>query len=397
MEEELLDRNPINLNVSEFDDSIISEEDEPKLRFGNSLFMKSNSELNNDVIVKNNLVPNNLEISNPESMTEIKKDKTIENYEQVMLEDIFSNKYEIPMSLPTKFSKSKMGHQFIYESKINLKKTNYKIESRKFGLERNSQITTYLLSIFIFSEFINLDEIEKDKRLNVIFLKQNKIQKQFVIEDKTSFLKNLDMPEHTVNDFDMFINGMNDFLGEKDYLNIQKKNKNKIISIYSILTLIILFIIGLCVSLYLTNKQLDDGKKKTLICILEIILLVIFLVLLIFKIIDVNNLKILLIFYELRYLIINYNRYCQHIELWNKNLFENYKIAISIPISLNYIMFNLNPYQNIEIKHLDLNWMKKKFYKSQYEIFKTEKEAKLFKTINQNVIVLKNRNSLSIN
>ena len=242
-----------------------------------------------------------------------------------------------------------------------------------------------------------MDEIEKDKRLNVIFLKQNKIQKQFVIEDKTSFLKNLDMPEHTVNDFDMFINGMNDFLVEKDYLNIQKKNKNKIISIYSILTLIILFIIGLCVSLYLTNKQLDDGKKKTLICILEIILLVIFLVLLIFKIIDVNNLKILLIFYELRYLIINYNRYCQHIELWNKNLFENYKIAISIPISLNYIMFNLNPYQNIEIKHLDLNWMKKKFYKSQNEIFKTEKEAKLFKTINQNVIVLKNRNSLSIN
>ena len=122
-----------------------------------------------------------------------------------------------------------------------------------------------------------------------------------------------------------------------------------------------------------------------------------FLVLLIYKIIDVNNLKILLIFYELRYLIINYNRYCQHIELWNKNLFENYKIAISIPISLNYIMFNLNPYQNIEIKHLDLNWMKKKFYKSQNEIFKNEKEAKLFKTINQNVIVLKNRNSLSIN
>ena len=226
-----------------------------------------------------------------------------------------------------------------------------------------------------------MDEIEKDKRLNVIFLKQNKIQKQFVIEDKTSFLKNLDMPEHTVNDFDMFINGMNDFLVEKDYLNIQKKNKNKIISIYSILTLIILFIIGLCVSLYLTNKQLDDGKKKTLISILEVILLVIFLVLLIFKIIDVNNLKILLIFYELRYLIINYNRYCQHIELWNKNLFENYKIAISIPISLNYIMFNLNPYQNIEIKHLDLNWMKKNFINLQMKFLKLKKKQNYSKRL----------------
>lgn len=243
-----------------------------------------------------------------------------------------------------------------------------------------------------------MDEIEKDKRLNVIFLKQNKIQKKFVIEDKTTFLKNLDMPEHTVNDFDMFINGKNGFLVEKDYLNIQKKNKNKIISIYSILTLIILLIIGLCVSLYLTNKQLDDGKKKTLISILEVILLVIFLVLLIFKIIDVNNLKILLIFYELRYLIINYNRYCQHIELWNKNLFENYKVAISIPISLNYIMFNLNPYQDIEIKHLDMNPIKKRFYKSQGEVFKTKSELNFFNEIKQALSNKPNvENSLSIN
>ena len=140
-------------------------------------------------------------------------------------------------------------------------------------------------------------------------------------------------------------------------------------------------IIGLCVSLYLTNKQLDDGKKKTLISILEVILLVIFLVLLIFKIIDVNNLKILLIFYELRYLIINYNRYCQHIELWNKNLFENYKVAISIPISLNYIMFNLNSYQNIEIKHLDLNWMKKNFINLQMKFLKLKKKQNYLKQL----------------
>ena len=134
-------------------------------------------------------------------------------------------------------------------------------------------------------------------------------------------------------------------------------------------------------SLYLTNKQLDDGKKKTLISILEVILLVIFLVLLIFKIIDVNNLKILLIFYELRYLIINYNRYCQHIELWNKNLFENYKVAISIPISLNYIMFNLNSYQNIEIKHLDLNWMKKNFINLQMKFLKLKKKQNYLKQL----------------
>ena len=41
--------------------------------------------------------------------------------------------------------------------------------------------------------------------------------------------------------------------------------------------------------------------------------------------------------------------------------------------------------------------MKKKFYKSQLDIFRTEKDAKLFNIINQNIIVLKKRNSLVVN
>ena len=75
---------------------------------------------------------------------------------------------------------------------------------------------------------------------------------------------------------------------------------------------------------------------------------------LVIKIIDAKNLKILFIFYDLRYLLINYNKINDHIEAWNQNLFENYRIRVSVPISINYIMFNLNPYQNIEIKHHDI-------------------------------------------
>lgn len=398
MEEDLLDRNPINLNVSEFDDSILSD-DESKERFTNNFLFKSNSNVEKELNNENNKkqkdsIQSNFGILSPDGII---LDKRKEASEQILFEDIFSNKYEIPMSLTSKYSTSKMGHKFIYESKMNSKITNYKIESRKFGLARNSQISTYLLSLFVFSEFLNLEEIEKDKRLKVIFLKQNKIQRKFVVENKSSFLKYLEMPEDTANDFEIFINGINSFLSEKNYLNIQKKNKMKLISVYSIMTLIILLIISIAIGLFLTNKKLDSGKTKTFICILECIILIIFIILLIFKIIDANNLKILFIFYELRYLIINYNRFCQHIEQWNKNLFQNYKIIVTIPISLNYIMFNLNPYQNIEIKHLDLNWMKKKFYKSQLDIFRTEKDAKLFNIINQNIIVLKKRNSLVVN
>ena len=175
---------------------------------------------------------------------------------------------------------------------------------------------------------------------------------------------------------------------------------------------IVLLIIGIFVALSFPIKHLlkktpppshsDDksGNKKSsdiIILVLEIILLLAFIFVLILKIFDAKNLKLLAIYYELRYLLINYNRVNEHIELWNNNLFENYKIRVSMPISLKYIMFNLNPYQNIEIKHLDLDWMKKKFYKTQNDIFKNEKEFKLFNTIKQKLFQDKERQSLSIN
>ena len=118
---------------------------------------------------------------------------------------------------------------------------------------------------------------------------------------------------------------------------------------------------------------------------------------LVIKIIDAKNLKILFIFYDLRYLLINYNKINDHIEAWNQNLFENYRIRVSVPISINYIMFNLNPYQNIEIKHHDMDWLKKKYYKSQNDLFKTEKEEKLFHLIKRSLFQNKERLSLSIN
>ena len=388
MEDNLLDRNS-NLNLSGFDDSIISDIEEPNGRDSDNILLKTNSKL--DKRKQNNYNQNNIDILSPDAIMFNKKNKSDE---RVMIEDIFSDKFEIPMSIPSKFSISKMGRQFIYESKTNSNIINYKIDSRKFGLSRNTQISTYLLSLFIFSEFLNLEEIENDKRLKVIFLKKNKTQKKFIIEDNISFLKILEMPEDTVNDFDLFINGINGFLSEKDYLNIQKKNKKTLISAYALITLIILLLMGIFAAMYFTIKDINEKKD---FFFGECILLVILIIGLIIKIIDAKNLKILFMFYELRYLILNYNRFYEYIEIWNKNLFENYKITVSIPISLNYIMFNLDPYQNIEIKHLDLNWMKKKFYKSQNALFKNEKEEKLFNAINQNISILKRRNSLVIN
>ena len=100
----------------------------------------------------------------------------------------------------------------------------------------------------------------------------------------------------------------------------------------------------------------------------------------------------------MKFLLKNYSRISEHIEEWNKNLFENYKIIVSAPISLNYLMFNLNPYQNIDIKHLDMDWLKKKYYKNQKDLFRNQKERKLFNMIKKNMIKIIERNgSIIIN
>ena len=411
------------LNTSAFnDDSFISEDEDSKIKYKSNFLLKSSTnkslekDLNKIHQEKKDSLQSNLVLMSPDGI-DINNRNGSSTYSEVMLEDIFSNSYEIPMNRPSKFSISKMGHKFLYES--NSKVTNYKIDSKKFGLSKNSEIVTYLLNLFVFSEFLNLEELEKDKRFKVIFIKQNKIQKKFIVENTNNILNSLEIPNERANDFNMFINGINYFLSENEYLNLQKKNKKKILSVYIILALILLLIIGIGIAMYFSIKILINDKKSEpppkdsgdpkdkengnkhstiIFClVLESIILFIFIIGLIIKILDAKNLKLLFIYYDLRYLLINYKRIIEHIEIWNENLFENYKIRASIPISINYIMFNLNPYQNIEIKHHNMDWMKKKFYKSQSDIFKTEKEQNLFRLIKNNIFQNNERLSLSIN
>jgi hypothetical protein len=285
-----------------------------------------------------------------------------------------------------------MGHQFIFES--NSKVSTYKIDKKKFALSKNSQITTYLLSLFIFSEFLNLNELEKDNRFKVSFLKRNPQQKKFIVDDVNSVLTSLEIPLDKSSDFKSFINGINNFLTEQEFLNIQVKNKNKLFWVYLVMAAFILGLLGMIGLNILSYMK----EINILVLILEIVVDLFFIIGLIIKIVEAYNLKILFIYNDLKYLILKYNKIYEFVERWNSNLFENYKIRATVPISLNYIMFNLNPYQDVEIKHLDMNEMKRRFYKSQGEVFKTPAESAFFNAIKQALGNQPNvENPLSIN
>ena len=277
----------IQLNTSSFnDDSIMSEEEEDsKMKYKNNFLLKSctnkslEREMQNSDFEQKDSLQKNLIILSPDGIENDGDDKNGKRkYSEIMLEDVFSNLYIIPMNRPSKFSTSRMGHKFIYES--NSKVSTFKIDSRKFGISKNSEIITYLLSLFVFSEFVNLEELSKDKRFKVHFIKQNKIQKQFIIEDMNSLIKNLDIPSENINELGMFIKGINDFLSENEYLSLQKKRKRKIISIYSLISLLILLIISIGIATYfsikgLTNRKTPsspDGKKKKMLKLTRLVL-----------------------------------------------------------------------------------------------------------------------------
>jgi hypothetical protein len=380
MNDNLLGNN-LNLNESGFNDDSMLSDGEDNARDDTNFLLKSNTN-NQSVIDKALSIKDNskksfsgeFEIINPGDDL-LNNDNR--NSSEPMVEDLFSNNYIIPLNRPHKFSISKMGHQFIFES--NSKVYTYKIEKKKFALSKNSQITTYLLSLFIFSEFLNLNELEKDNRFKVSFLKRNPQQKKFIVDDVNSVLTSLEIPLDKSSDFKSFINGINNFLTEQEFLNIQVKNKNKLFWVYLVMVAFILGLLGMIGLNILSYMK----EISILVLILEFVVDLFFIIGLIIKIVEAYNLKILFIYNDLKYLILNYNKIYEFVERWNSNLFENYKIRATVPISLNYIMFNLNPYQDIEIKHLDMNEIKKRFYKAQGEVFKTPAEQAFFNAIKQ--------------
>jgi hypothetical protein len=224
-----------------------------------------------------------------------------------------------------------------------------------------------------------LNELEKDNRFKVIFLKRNPQQKKFIIDDVNSELTSLEIPLDKSNEFKAFISGINNFLTEEEFLSIQVKNKKKLFWVYLVMVTLIIGILAMAGLIYLSYLK----ENEVYLLVLEGLVELIFIVGLIMKIVDAYNLKILFIYYDLKYLILNYNKVYEYVERWNTNLFENYRIRATVPISLNYIMFNLNPYQDIEIKHLDMNEIKKRFYKAQGEVFKTPAEQAFFNAIKQ--------------
>ena len=294
-------------------------------------------------------------------------------------DDILRDTIKISMKRNNRFNTSRLARTFIYE---DIGKNSHSIlKSQKFGTSKTNHIITYFLNLYIFSEFINFNNLEKDSRFKVYFIPKNNSKEKFILNNNIeSILTHLNIKSKYSEQFTSFINGLNGLLNDKEYNDIQKSNTKYSICLYIVLIILLLLISAISFAFYYFYQfifEQEDLIKYSIIASSGVIALILFIIL-IFQIKKLCRKNLFISYKKLNYMLMNYNRFNDYIEEWNKTFFENNKIRASVPISLNYIMFNLDPYQDIEIKHLDMKWFIESVYKDRKTIANDKEFIKYF-------------------
>ena len=290
-------------------------------------------------------------------------------------DEIFRDTIKISMNRLNKFNKSKLARVFTYEE--SGKDKHYSLKSQKFGISKNKNVITYILNLYIFSEFINYNALEKDNRFKIYFIP---ISENKFTCNSTYVLNKLKINSDKSDQFISFSNGINELLKDKEYQDIQKDNKKFKINLFIITAFIFILICGIVFSFYyFLSFILDQAKliKYIIISSSGIIVLLLFIILF-FKIIKIFKSNLYVEYNNLNYMLINYSRFNDYIEDWNKNFFENLKIRVNIPISMKYLMFNVDPFQDIEIKHLDMKWFIDEAYQDKKSMINDKEFIKFY-------------------
>ena len=294
-------------------------------------------------------------------------------------DDILRDTIKISMKRNNRFNTSRLARTFIYE---DIGKNSHSIlKSQKFGIAKTNHIITYFLNLYIFSEFINFTNVEKDSRFKVYFIPKNNSQEKFILNNNIeNILSHLNIQSKDSELFTSFINGLNNRLNDKEYNDIKKSNKKYSICLYIVLFFLLLLISGISFTFYYFLEfifEQEDLIKYSIIASSGVVALIL-VIILIFHIKKLCRKNLYKNYKKLNYMLMNYSRFNEYIEEWNKTFFENNKIRASVPISVNYIMFNLDPYQDIEIKHLDMKWFIQSIYKDKKTIANDKEFIKYF-------------------
>ena len=353
-----------NQSVSSFNDSISEEND-------NNIIKKDNE----DIIIKRVTGFQNssltLEVENEQN----NKLEEFNNNDEIKEIDILDKSYEIPLNM---FRYPNNSKEIIFEddeknSKIIL------LNSKKFCIRKSPIIETFLVNLFIFSEFVDPFSIEKNNQINVIFVKKNNKENKYII-DLNTILHKLKLNDENNNDFVEFFKGINLFFENESFQNMKSTNLKFKVKIYFIILTSSITTIFSIIQLFILSLS-----KLYYFILISLIILCILLLFCYFE--QYKHMNLYLLYNELDYYLKSYNSISSYVEDYNTKIFSHINIRATVPVSFNYIMFNKEPEKVIEIKHFDMINFKRYFYPNVKEIRNNEILIKQFNELRANTTI----------
>lgn len=250
----------------------------------------------------------------------------------------------------SRYTRSKISRSISFQSPFNAQIINEELPKYKFGILKSETVTTFMLNGNVFSEFTNPKEIEKDQRINTFFLLKDNNNDHFDYDTK-DVMNNLSMEHDNESNLRDFLQGINDFFTDVTYQRVRKTNLKY--KLYMIISIIVLSLCILSSFVYMIINFATSFNAGIFVILLFVMGGLGYL--LYYQLTSIKTMKTFLIYNKINYMFTNYNQFVKYVEGWNRSMFESCRIRVTIPVSLNYILFNMDPYQEIEIKDNKLN------------------------------------------
>lgn len=229
-----------------------------------------------------------------------------------------------------------------------------------FGVIKCENITTFFVDKFMFSQFTSPKNIEKDNRVNCMFLEKDREKNLFFLDKDSmaelNFKSKKDLQRDRVSEF---IHELNFLMNESNYLVVLKKFQCKKIN-YSLVCFFLLFII---ISLFIVGIKYDFFLPEeiqikwsyvyyVILLICEFLLIYYFFKLFFHTFFVIENIRL----YEIqKYHLDKFEFVEKFFTEWNMKYFIDEGIFLTAPPTIDYLQFNFNPEQEIELEHHDID------------------------------------------
>ena len=264
------------------------------------------------------------------------------------------------------------------ESQNNIRILNRK----KFAIVSNDLVTTFLIGNETFSQFSYPKSIEHDKRVNVYVLEKEKHKDEYICNDINEFISNLgidNISNELSNNLKLFVQKVNDVFVNKNFINIKRCHLCWVLlCVFIILSLLAIAIVSTLSLVQTYNNTTQIIKLSNAMLIMLVCVMCVLMCLMIYYI---TSMPLLLKYKKLNYMWKMYKDNVTLVNKWNKSIFEVNQIKVSIPPSLDYIIFNKDPSQDIQIQNINLEHIKVKFNPSltvEPIVFKDDKMEGVF-------------------